>query len=119
MSLDSFKIAVEEIQQTAILKVDGAFVDFNAKGIVSIVNNLLSKNFIYFILNLNSCTDLNNYGVSVLISMIGSIKQKEGRLYFTHLNDIQEKKLKMMGLATYAEFLSDDKSAIDVTTKLN
>ena len=40
MSLDSFKIAVEEIQQTAILKVDGAFVDFNAKGIVSIVNNL-------------------------------------------------------------------------------
>ena len=101
------------MQQTAILKVNGAFVDFHAKDIVEIVNDLLAKDFINFILNLNSCTDLNNYGVSVLISMIGSIKQKDGKLFFTHLDVNQEKKLKMMGLSAYAEFVSDDKSVLD------
>ena len=113
MPTESFKIGIEKMQQTAILKVNGAFVDFHAKDIVEIVNDLLSKDFINFILNLNSCTDLNNYGVSILISMIGSIKQKDGKLFFTHLDVNQEKKLKMMGLSAYAEFVSDDKSVLD------
>ena len=112
MPSDSFKIGINEMQQTAILKVDGAFVDFQAKNIVDIVNDLLAKNYKNFILNLHGCTDLNNYGVSILISMIGSIKQKNGKLFFTHLTNDQEKKLKMMGLAAYAEFVSDDKSAL-------
>ena len=113
MSLDSFKIAVEEIQQTAILKINGAFVDFQAKSIVNIVSDLLAKDFLKFILNLNSCTDLNNYGISIIISMIGLIKQKNGHLILTHLSDNQEKKLKTMGLATYADFFSDDESALE------
>ena len=113
MPTESFKIGVEKIKQTAILKVDGAFVDFHAKDIVNIVNDLLAKDFINFILNLGSCTDLNNYGVSILISLVGSIKQKDGKLFFTNLNINQEKKLKMMGLSAYAEFVSDDKSVLD------
>ena len=79
------------LEKTAILKVDGAFVDFHAKDIVNIVNDLLANNFINFILNLSSCTDLNNYGVSILISLVGSIKQKDGKLFFTNLNINQEK----------------------------
>ena len=54
MPTESFKIGVEKMQQTAILKVNGAFVDFHAKDIVEIVNDLLSKDFINFILNLIS-----------------------------------------------------------------
>ena len=37
MPTESFKIGVEKMQQTAILKVNGAFVDFHAKDIVEIV----------------------------------------------------------------------------------
>tara|TARA_Y100000816_G_C25938435_1_gene489441 strand:+ start:139 stop:492 length:354 start_codon:yes stop_codon:yes gene_type:complete len=113
MPQESFKIGIEEMQQTAILKVDGRFVDFQAKEIVNIVDDLLGKDFINFILNLHSCTDLNNYGISILISLIGSIKQNGGTLFFTHLSNNQEKKLKMMGLAAYTEFFSDDNSAMD------
>ena len=112
MPSDSFKIGVEVMQQASILKVDGSFVDYQAKDVVNIVNDLLAKDYKNFILNLHGCTDLNNYGVSILISMIGSIKQKNGKLFFTHLTNDQEKKLKMMGLAAYAEFVSDDKSAL-------
>ena len=113
MPENSLKIGIEELQRTAILKINGAFVDFQAKSIVNIVSDLLAKDFLKFILNLNSCTDLNNYGISILISIIGLIKQKNGHLILTHLSDNQEKKLKTMGLATYADFFSDDESALE------
>lgn len=106
------KIGVEEVKKTAILKISGAFIDFQAKDIVNIVSDLLAKDFLKFILNLNSCTDLNNYGVSILINMIGLIKQKNGHLILTHLSDNQEKKLKTMGLTNYADFFCDDESAL-------
>ena len=57
--------------------------------------------------------EVNNYGVSVLISLIGSINSKSGKLIFTNVDQPLEKKLKMMGLAAYAEFYSEDKIALE------
>ena len=66
-----------------------------------------------FIINFKSCIEVNNYGVSVLISLIGSINEKSGKLFFTNVDSHLEKKLKMMGLAAYAEFYSEDKVALE------
>ena len=67
--------AVEKIQPTAIIKLDGAFNDFHAKEVIGIIDDLLAQDFVHFIINFKSCTEVNNYGVSVLISLIGSINQ--------------------------------------------
>jgi len=48
-----------------------------------------------------------------LISLIGSINAKNGKLIFTNVDQHLEKKLKMMGLAAYAEFYSEDKVALE------
>ncbi|MEL1224598.1 MAG: STAS domain-containing protein [Candidatus Neomarinimicrobiota bacterium] len=105
--------AVEKIQPTAIIKLDGAFNDFHAKEVIGIIDDLLAQDFVHFIINFKSCTEVNNYGVSVLISLIGSINQKSGKLFFTNVDSHLEKKLKMMGLAAYAEFYSEDKIALE------
>ena len=77
--------AVEKIQPTAIIKLDGAFNDFHAKEVIGIIDDLLAQDFVHFIINFKSCTEVNNYGVSVLISLIGSINQKSGKLFLQML----------------------------------
>jgi len=113
MSTKTLTTAIEKIAPTAILKLDGPFNDFHAKEIIEIIEDLLGQGFVHFIINFKKCTEVNNYGVSVLISLIGSINAKNGKLIFTNVDQHLEKKLKMMGLAAYAEFYSEDKIAIE------
>ena len=113
MSTKTLTTAIEKIAPTAILKLDGPFNDFHAKEIIGIIDDLLGQGFVHFIINFNKCTEVNNYGVSVLISLIGSINAKKGKLIFTNVDQYLEKKLKMMGLAAYAEFYSEDKIALE------
>jgi len=113
MSTKTLTTAVEKIAPTSILKISGPFNDFQAKEVIEIINDLLSQDFVHFIINFKSCTEVNNYGVSVLISLVGSISEKNGKLVFTNLDLHLEKKLKMMGLAAYAEFYSEDKNALE------
>ena len=113
MSTKTLTTAIEKIAPTAILRLDGPFNDFHAKEIIGIIDDLLGQGFVHFIINFNKCTEVNNYGVSVLISLIGSINAKNGKLIFTNVDQHLEKKLKMMGLAAYAEFYSEDKIALE------
>ena len=103
---------VEKIQQTAIIKLNGPFNDFHSKELISIIEDLLKQLFCHFIINFKKCTEVNSYGVSVLISLIGSINARNGKIIFTNVKPDLEKKLKMMGLAAYAEFYSEDKVAL-------
>mgnify|MGYP001433493197 CR=1 FL=1 len=104
---------IEKIQKTAIIKLDGPFNDFHSKELIVIIDDLLEQTFCHFIINFKKCTEVNSYGVSVLISLIGSINQISGKIIFTNVNSDLEKKLKMMGLAAYAEFYSEDKVALE------
>ena len=113
MSGATLTTAVEKIQPTAIIKLDGPFNDFHAKEVIGIIEDLLNQDFVHFVINFNNCTEVNNYGVSVLITLIGSINAKNGKLIFTNVDQHLEKKLKMMGLAAYAEFYSEDKTALE------
>ena len=99
MTNPTLTTAVEKIQPTAIIKLDGTFNDFHAKEVIEIIDDLLSQDFVHFIINFKMCSEVNNYGVSVLISLIGSINEKSGKLIFTNVDSHLEKKLKMMGLA--------------------
>lgn len=112
MAPSTLTTAIEKIEPTAILKLDGPLNDFHAKEVISIIEDLLTQDFVHFIINFNKCTEVNNYGVSVLISLIGSINAKNGKLIFTNVDQHLEKKLKMMGLAAYAEFYSEDQVAL-------
>ena len=76
MSTKTLNTAIEKIAPTAILKLDGPFNDFQAKEIIEIIDDLLDQDFVHFIINFNQCIEVNNYGVSVLISLIGSINAK-------------------------------------------
>ena len=113
MSTKTLTTAIEKIAPTAILKLDGPFNDFHAKEIIGVIDDLIGQAFVHFNINFNKCTEVNNYGVSVLISLIGSINAKNGKLIFTNVGQQLEKKLKMMGLAAYAEFYSEDKVALE------
>ena len=113
MSTKTLTTEIEKIAPTAILKLDGPFNDFHAKEIIRMIDDLLKQNFVHFIINFNKCTEVNSYGVSVLISLIGAINTKNGKLIFTNVDQHLEKKLKMMGLAAYAEFYSEDKVALE------
>ena len=42
--------AVEKIQPTAIIKLDGAFNDFHAKEVIGIIDDLLAQDFVHFII---------------------------------------------------------------------
>ena len=112
MAPSTLTTAIEKIEPTAILKLDGPLNDFHAKEVIIIIEDLLTQDFVHFIINFNKCTEVNNYGVSVLISLIGSINAKNGKLIFTNVDQHLEKKLKMMGLAAYAEFYSEDQVAL-------
>jgi|TARA_B110000438_G_scaffold86407_2_gene85869 anti-anti-sigma factor len=113
MSTKTLTTAIEKIAPTAILKIDGPFNDFHAKEVIGLFDDLLARDFVHFIINFNKCTEVNSYGVSVLISLIGAINKKNGKLIFTNVDQDLEKKLKMMGLAAYAEFYSEDKIALE------
>ena len=41
--------AVEKIQPTAIIKLDGAFNDFHAKEVIEIIDDLLAQDFVHFL----------------------------------------------------------------------
>ena len=113
MSTATLTTSVEKIQPTAIIKLDGPLKDFHAKELIGIIDDLLPQNFVHFIINFDKCIEVNSYGVSVLISLISSINAKQGKLIFTKVDAHLEKKLKMMGLAAYAEFYSEDKVALE------
>ena len=112
MSTKTLTTAIEKISPTAILRIDGPFNDFQAKEVISLFEDLLAQDFVHFIINFENCTEVNSYGVSVLISLVGAIATKNGKLIFTKADSNLEKKLKMMGLAAYVEFYSDDKIAL-------
>ena len=96
MSTATLTTSVEKIQPTAIIKLDGPLNDFHAKELIGIIDDLLPQNFVHFIINFDKCIEVNNYGVSVLISLISSINAKQGKLIFTKVDAHLEKKLKMM-----------------------
>ena len=104
--------SVEELSSLSILKLQGKLNDSEAKSIIDIVNNLLDKNLIYIIMNFENCTEVNNYGISILISLIGAVNEKNGKIVFTNIDSNLEKKFKMMGLSSYVEFYNDDEAAL-------
>ena len=53
MANSTLTTAVEKIQPTAIIKLDGAFNDFHAKEVIEIIEDLLSQDFVHFIINFN------------------------------------------------------------------
>ena len=67
MSTKTLTTAVEKIAPTAILKIDGPFNDFHAKELIGIIDDLLTQEFVHFIINFKLCTEVNNYGVSRII----------------------------------------------------
>ena len=95
-----------------ILKIEGGFNDIESKGIIEIVNALLDKDLVNLIMNFKDCSEINNYGVSVLINLIGAINEKEGKLVFTNISNDMEKKFNMMGIASYVNFFDDDVLAL-------
>ncbi len=112
MAVNTLFTSVEKIQRTAIVKLDGAFNDYHAKKVIGIIDDLLSQNFVHFIVNFGKCTEVNNYGVSVLINLIGLISAKNGKVIFTKVDEHLEKKLEIMGLTSYAELYSEDQLAL-------
>ena len=70
MSSNILKTVVEKIDPTAIIKIEGPFNDFQAKEISNIIDDLLGKRFIHFIINFEKSNELNSFGVSVLIDII-------------------------------------------------
>jgi len=104
--------SVEELSSLSILKLQGKLNDSEAKSIIDIVNNLLDKNLIHVIMNFENCTEVNNYGISILISLIGAVNEKNGKIVFTNIDSNLEKKFKMMGLSSYVEFYNNDEAAL-------
>ena len=104
--------SVEELSSLSILKLQGKLNDSEAKSIIDIVNNLLDKNLIHVIMNFENCTEVNNYGISILISLIGAVNEKNGKIVFTNIDSNLEKKFKMMGLSSYVEFYNNDETAL-------
>tara|TARA_B100000886_G_C20378842_1_gene473017 strand:+ start:92 stop:445 length:354 start_codon:yes stop_codon:yes gene_type:complete len=104
--------SVKELSSLSILKLQGKLNDSEAKSIIDIVNNLLDKNLINVIMNFENCTEVNNYGISILISLIGAVNEKNGKIVFTNIDSNLEKKFKMMGLSSYVEFYNDDEVAL-------
>ena len=72
--------SVKELPSLSILKLQGKLNDSEAKSIIDIVNNLLDKNLIHVIMNFENCTEVNNYGISILISLIGAVNEKNGKI---------------------------------------
>ena len=70
----------------------GPLNDFHAKELIGIIDDLLPQNFVHFIINFDKCIEVNNYGVSVLISLISSINAKQGKLIFTKVDAHLRKK---------------------------
>ena len=104
--------SVQELASAGILKIEGGFNDIESKGIIEIVNALLDKDLVNLIMNFKDCSEINNYGISVLISLIGAINEKEGKLVFTNISNDMEKKFNMMGIASYVKFFDDDVLAL-------
>ena len=104
--------SVKELSSLSILKLQGKLNDSEAKSIIDIVNNLLDKNLIHVIMNFENCTEVNNYGISILISLIGAVNEKNGKIVFTNIDSNLEKKFKMMGLSSYVEFYNNDEAAL-------
>ena len=51
MSTGTLTTAIEKIQPSAILKLDGPFNDFHAKELIGIIEDLIPKNIVNFIIN--------------------------------------------------------------------
>ena len=98
MSTAILTTSVEKIQPSAIIKLDGPLNDFHAKELIGIIEDLLPQNYVHFIINFDKCIEVNNYGVSVLISLISSINAKQGKLIFTNVDAHLEKKLKIQSV---------------------
>ena len=96
MSSAILTTSVEKIQPSAIIKLDGPLNDFHAKELIGIIEDLLPQNYVHFIINFDKCIEVNNYGVSVLISLISSINAKQGKLIFTNVDAHLEKKLRFL-----------------------
>ena len=112
MSSTVLKTVIEKIEPTAIIKIDGPFNDFQAKEISEIINELLGKDFIHFIINFSKNDDINSFGISVLISILQLVEQKQGKLLFTNVDSHLDKKLLSMGLKGYVKIFETDKDAL-------
>ena len=112
MNSNILKTVVEKIDPTAIIKIEGPFNDFQAKEISNIVDDLLSKRFIHFIINFEKSNELNSFGVSVLIDIIKLIEDRNGKLLFSKVDAHLEKKFTSMGLMNYVSIFDDDKEAL-------
>mgnify|MGYP001303024023 CR=1 FL=1 len=112
MSSNTLKTLVEKIDPTAIVKIEGPLNDFQAKEISNIIDGLIEKNFIHFIINFSKSNDVNSFGVSVLISIIKSIEKKHGKLLFSNINAHLDKKFMTMGLKGYVKIFDSDKDAL-------
>lgn len=110
--MTDFNVQISKQKEYAILRSQGYINNLGGEKIAVECEKLFSEKYNNLILNLERSPIVNSIGISILIEIIEKIITRNGRLAFCHLTPTIAKTFRIMGLLQYAEFYTDEVSAV-------
>ncbi|MBF0544757.1 MAG: hypothetical protein HQM08_10005 [Candidatus Riflebacteria bacterium] len=97
--MNSFEIEVKEIRNTQIIQIKGYFSADAGKNVNDLIDDLLRKNKLDFIIDFSVCKLINSPGVVALMdSTMKIVDDYKGKLFFIGVDDLKVSVFKMAGV---------------------
>ncbi|MCC7430602.1 STAS domain-containing protein [bacterium] len=107
----NFSISVEEKDNYVVLKTDGYVNNLGGRAIADKVHDFMEKGYKNFVINFQKSEILNSIGACILIEVLDSILEVEGKLKFSNCIEIIAQTMEIMGLTEYIDIYETQEEA--------
>lgn len=109
---DSFTVTARQEGRVGVLTTEGYINNSGAEEIAEVCGQLRETGAHSFLLNLEHSRIINSVGISILIEMIESVNQSDGRIGFCCVTPTIEKTFQIMGLLQGSSVYPDEQKGI-------
>ena len=106
------QVTVRQENGVGILDVDGYINSEGGEQVAQTCQRLMGEELRQFLINLDKCSIVNSVGISFLIEVIESVREKEGRTVFCCVSPTIAKTFRIMGLLQSATIFETESAAL-------
>ncbi|MFQ3575239.1 MAG: STAS domain-containing protein [Cytophagales bacterium] len=112
------KVILNIEEQLPFVSLEGDLIgESNGLEVVDLITNLINKNLVYVVFDLENLRYMNSSGIGVLITAHTKLKNNKGELILLKPNDQINKLLTITKLNTIFKIFQDKKDTLDYLKK--
>lgn len=106
-------VSVDEGDEYAVITPSGYLNALTGDHIDKVCEQLVDRQFKYFIINFSRVELINTIGISILVGIIEKVRTQQGRVYFAELDATNRDIFEVLSLSTVALICPTNDAALE------